>query len=143
MSNAAAIAEVLSAPELAPVAFESPPRHVKKESFLLGNLPMPDDPGLREGAKNRLKVSVQYLKNGMGRGQGRGIYLTLTGHAYDGTFESFELFKDPSFYFLIEPAARFNAKKLAAAAAAAVETHQELLVEAVASATLYYETKNR
>lgn len=125
------------------VTFESLPRLVKKESFLLGNLPMPDDPGLAEGAKNRLKVSVQYLKDGMGRGQGRGIYLSLTGHAYDGVFESFMLFQDPSVYILIEPCARFNAKKLAEVAAAAAETHQALLQEQVAKVTAYYEGKGR
>jgi len=131
------------APELPAVSFENAPKQTKKHSFLLGNLAMPDDPGLAEGAKNRLKVSVQYLKDGMGRGQGRGIYLSLSGHAYDGVFESFMLFQDPSIYILIEPAARFNAKKLAAAAVTACENHQALLQEHVAKATAYYEGKGR
>ncbi len=127
------------------VSFENPPENVKKEKFLLGNLPMPDDPSLEEGAKNRLKVTVQYLKDGMGRGQGRGIYLTFSGHAAKpiagttASIESFRLMQDPSVYILIEPAKRFNAKKLAAAAAGAAEAHQGLLLKHVAAATLYYE----
>lgn len=127
------------------VIFEDLPKQTKKESFLLGNLPMPDDPSLEEGAKNRLKVSVQYLKDGMGRGQGRGIYLSFSGHAakpIEGTsasIESFRLMQDPSIYVLIQPMGRFNAKKLAAAAAGAAEAHQDLLLKHVATATAYYE----
>jgi hypothetical protein len=128
----------ITAPETPEVTFEDLPRQTKKDTFLLGNLPMPDDPGLRDGAKNRLKVSVRYIKDGMGR-QGRGIYLTLTGHAYDGTFESFRLYQDPSVYVLIQPMGRFNAKKLAEAAAGAAEAHQGLLLQHVAEATAYYE----
>jgi hypothetical protein len=112
----------ITAPETPEVTFEDLPRQTKKDTFLLGNLPMPDDPGLRDGAKNRL-----------------GIYLTLTGHAYDGTFESFRLYQDPSVYVLIQPMGRFNAKKLAEAAAGAAEAHQGLLLQHVAEATAYYE----
>ena len=42
---------------------------------------------------------------------------TYAAHAYDGTFESFRLMQEPSIYVLIQPMGRFNAKKLAQAAA--------------------------
>lgn len=119
---------------------ELSPRQVDKEKFLLGYVSMPGSPDLKEGERNRLKVCVRYMKDGMHR-QGRGIYLTMTGHTTDGTFERHLLMQDPSLYLLIEPAKRFSAKRLAEVAEGAPVTLRDTLDEQVARARAYYESK--
>lgn len=122
--------------------FEFTPRQRKKDTFHLGNVPMPDSVGLEEGDRNELSVNVTYMKDGMRR-QGRGIYLTVTGHSTDGTFQKHMLMQDPSEYILIEPAKRFSAKRLAEIAAATPESCRDAIAEQVARARAYYESKGR
>jgi len=122
--------------------FELSPRSTGKESFLLGCVPMPDSLNLREGERNELKICVRYMKDGMHR-QGRGIYITMTGHTTDGTFQSHMLMQDPSEYILIESAKRLSAKRLAEVAAAAPVSCRDIIDEQVACARAYYESKGR
>ena len=122
--------------------FELSPRSTGKESFLLGCVPMPDSPDLKEGERNELKICVRYMKDGMHR-QGRGIYLTVTGHTTDGTFQSHLLMQDPSLYILVEPAKRFSAKRLAEVAEGAPVALRDTLDEQVARGRAYYESKGR
>ena len=125
-----------------PAPLDLTPVQVRKDRFVLGDVPMPGDPTLCEGSVNRLKIQVSYLKDGMGR-QGRGIYFVVTGHAFDGTFESHMLMQDPSEYMLVEPLARFSAKKLAAVAETASTTLADKIALQVEAATHYYERKGR
>lgn len=119
------------------------PRQRKKDEYELALVIMPDGENLKEGCKNRLRIGLRYLKDGMGR-QGRGIYLSLTGHTKDGMFESHMLMQDPSHYILIEPMKRFSAKKLEALLkdlGTDGGPHADTIAEYVAAARNYYELR--
>ena len=119
------------------------PVPVEKGLVQLAIVPMPDSPDLDEGAVNRLKVSVRYLKDGMGRGQGRGYYLVVTGAAYDGRFETHMLMQDPSEYVLIEGSKRFSAKVFDKVVSEAPERMAEQISDLVERGRSYYEAKGR
>lgn len=124
------------------MSIELSPKRLGKDHVQLAIVPMPDSPDLDENAANRLKIGVRYLKNGMGR-QGRGYYLTVTGAAFDGTFESHMLMQDPSEYVLIEGSKRFSAKTFDKVAAEAPERMKAQIEESVEYARRYYEHKGR
>lgn len=119
------------------VNFDLSPRQTKPQEYKLGEIRMPDGPGQREGTHNQLDVSVCYMKNGMHR-QGRGFYLVVTGCTVDGHVRSHILMQDPTLYLLLEPAARFSAKRLAAVAEAAPESCLDTIREQVERARAYY-----
>lgn len=116
------------------------PTH-KSDEFRLGTIPMPDSPNQKPGTRNELEVKVRYIKDGMGRAGGRGIFLTVHGHTVDGVFKTFLLCQDPSAYFLVEPCKRFSAKALAKAAAQACETHRDQIEAVARQAIAYYLSK--
>jgi len=120
------------------------PRQTGKDKFFLCNVPMPASGDLKKDERNGLKLCVRYMKDGMHR-QGRGIYLTVTGHATDGVYERHMLMSDPSEYILIEPAKRLSAKRLAEVVDAVTSGTilQDTLNEQVARARAYYESKGR
>lgn len=128
-------AETLPAFELRPE-----PTH-KADEIRLGTIPMPDSLSQKPGSRNELEVKVRYLKDGMGRAGGRGIFLTIHGHTVDGLFKSHLLLQDPSVYVLVEPCQRFSAKTLAKVAALTCETHRAQIEDAVRQARAYYLAK--
>jgi len=118
------------------------PVSIGKDNVRLAIVRMPDSPDLDEGAVNRLKISVRYFQTGMNR-QGRGYYLTASGAAYDGTFESHMLMQDPSDYVLIESCKRFSAKTFEKVVAQAPERMKSTIQTLVENAQRYYEQKGR
>ncbi len=119
---------------------EPTPTH-KKDQILLAKIPMPDSPNQKEGTRNELEVCVRYIKDGMGRAGGRGVFLTLNGQTIDGPFKSFLLYQDPSHYIQIEPAKRFSRKTLEKVARQACETHRDKIEEIAEQARAYYRGK--
>lgn len=113
----------------------------KKDTILLAKIPMPDSPNQKEGTRNELEVCVRYIKDGMGRAGGRGIFLTLNGQTIDGPFKSILLYQDPSHYIQIEPCARFSKKTLEKAARHACENLREKIEEIACQAQIYYLSK--
>lgn len=113
----------------------------KKDELLLATIPMPDSPNQKEGTRNELEVKVRYLKDGMGRVGGRGVFLTIHGHTVDGPFKSFLLHQDPSIYIQVEPCARFSKKALEKAASHVCENLRDKIEEAARKAQTYYRTK--
>lgn len=117
----------------------------KKDVLSLAVVPMPPGPSQKEGTTNRLKISVSYVKDGVGRNGPRGIYLHLMGSTFDGVFESFLLYSDPSHYHLLEECSRFSKKKLEAAAKRAC-TDPDVLTfihDKVDEARVHYANKAR
>lgn len=133
-------ATTLTTPTLPAFELEPTPTH-EKDKILLAKIPMPDSPNQKEGTHNELEVCVRYIKNGMGRAGGRGIFLTLKGQTIDGPFKSFLLYQDPSHYIQVEPAKRFSRKKLETAAREVCKTHREKIEEIARQAQLYYLSK--
>lgn len=113
-----------------------------KGDTLLAIVPMPASPDLAEGAINRLKISVRYLKNGMGH-MGRGYYLQVCGAAYDGISERHTMFQDPSSFVLIEETKRFSVKAFDEAVSSVAGKMNSEIQKLVASARQYYEGKGK
>lgn len=108
-------------------------RSINLESLLLDNEPDAGLPGSGE-AIAVLKVSVDYNEGGMsyftGQRSERGYYLHMTTVTRRGGYESFTIGGGlPSVKGLIEPANRFNQKKLEqhASAAKASPLYSQLL----------------
>lgn len=130
-----------TAPSAPAIELEPTPTR-KKDTILLARISMPDSPNQKEGTRNELEVCVRYIKDGMGRAGGRGIFLTLSGQTIDGPFKTFLLYQDPSHYIQLEPASRFSRKKLETAAHQVCKTHREKIEEIAEQARAYYRTKS-
>lgn len=133
-------ATTLTTPTLPAFELEPTPTR-KKDQILLAKIRMPDSPNQKEGTHNELEVCVRYIKDGMGRAGGRGIFLTLNGQTIDGPFKSFLLYQDPSHYLQIEPAKRFSRKTLEKVARQVCETHRGKIEEIARQAQSYYLNK--
>lgn len=113
--------------------------------MLLGTIRMPDSPNQKEGTHNELEIKVRYIKDGMGRSGGRGLFLTIHGYTMDPPFRTFGLNRDPSEYILAKSCGRFSAKVLKEVSAQICqsETFKKQISEAVESAKTHYSTMNR
>lgn len=122
------------------IEFELKPE--TKERVQLAQVPMPDDPRLREGERNVLFVSVTYFKNGS-RGAGRGFYLSVVGCTLTGVGQSHDLMNDPNTRVLLAPAKRFSAKTLRELTASVPTERLDLIERLVKEAHTYYANKGR
>ena len=123
----------------------SPQETNDKEEMLLGTVRMPDSPNQKEGTHNELEIKVRYIKDGMGRAGGRGLFLTIHGYTMNPPFRTYGLMRDPSVYILAKSCGRFSAKVLreVAAQVCQCEIFKKQISEAVESAKKHYSTKDR
>lgn len=113
----------------------------KKDEIILATVPMPDSLNQKANTRNELEIAVKYIKDGMRRAGGRGIFLVMSGYTQDGPFRSCLLFQDPSIYIQVEPCARFSKAALEKAARRVCEDFREGIEDAVKNAHAYYVNK--